>query len=171
MTAERRAFREGIRRRAAEHFAAGVDNAAIAGELRVGVRSVQRWRKAWQAAGPAGLRSKGSAARPKLSPALWEALEAELDRGPAAHGWPDQTWTLARIQRLIGRRFHKSISLSGVCQLLRRNGWTHQSPARGTVERDEDAVAGWVKEAWPRVGKPRRRSAPGSSSKTRPGSR
>lgn len=165
LTAERRAFREGIRARAVGLFAAGVDNAAIAGELRVSVRSVHGM------PGPAGLRSKGSAARLKLSPVLWTALEAEFDRGPAAHGWPDQTWTLARIQTLIGRRFHKRVSLSGICQMLARNGWTHQSPARTAVERDDDAVASWVRETWPRVEKPRRRSAPGSSSKTKPGSR
>ncbi|NYF42915.1 hypothetical protein HDA43_005116 [Streptosporangium sandarakinum] len=35
-------------------------------------------------------------------------LETELDKGTVAHGWPDQTWTLARIKTLIRRRFHKS---------------------------------------------------------------
>ncbi|WP_425547288.1 helix-turn-helix domain-containing protein [Actinocorallia aurantiaca] len=71
----------------------------------------------------------------------------------------------------MGRRFHKRVSLSGICQMLRRNGWTHQSPARRAVERDDAAVASWVRETWPHVEKPRRRSAPGSSSKTKPGSR
>ncbi|MET9695254.1 winged helix-turn-helix domain-containing protein, partial [Streptomyces sp. NPDC006514] len=30
--------------------------------------------------------------------------------------------------------------------MLRRHGWSHQVPARRAVERDEAAVAGWVKE-------------------------
>ena len=78
-------------------------------------------------------------------------LERELLKGPAAHGWADQTWTLSRIKTLIGRRFHKSYTVQGVAALLRRHGWTCQVPARRTVERDEAAVAGWVKETWPHV--------------------
>ncbi|WP_188197863.1 winged helix-turn-helix domain-containing protein [Nonomuraea sp. SYSU D8015] len=171
LTAERRAFRESIRRQAAERFLQGTPSSVIAKELRVSVRSVQRWRAAWQAGGPAALRSKGSPGRPRLSPALLQALEHELDKGPLAHGWPDQTWTLRRIQTVIGRRFHKSISLSGIAQLLRRRGWTHQLPARRALERDQAAVTGWIKETWPQVEAPRPRSGHGSSSKTRPASR
>jgi transposase len=170
LTAERRALRERVRLRAAEMFAADMENALIARELRVSVRSVQRWRRAWEGSGGQALRSRGSPGRPKLSPALWTVLESELDKGPNAHGWPDQTWTLSRIQTLIGRRFHQRISLSGIAQMLRRHGWSHQMPARRAVERDTAAVAGWVKETWPQVERPRRRSGPGSSSRTRPDS-
>ncbi|GLF95170.1 hypothetical protein SYYSPA8_12755 [Streptomyces yaizuensis] len=109
--------------------------------------------------------------RPKLGRALFTALEEELARGPAAHGRPDQTWTLDRIRTLIGRRFHKTMTLSGIAQMLRRHGWSHQMPARRAVERDEAAVAGWVKEVRPRVEAPRRRSGPGSSSRKKPASR
>ncbi|MFG2639185.1 winged helix-turn-helix domain-containing protein [Streptomyces sp. NPDC048362] len=49
-------------------------------------------------------------------------LEEELAKGPLAHGWPDQRWTLARIKTLIGRRFPKSMTLSGISQMLRRHG-------------------------------------------------
>ncbi|MCQ4213393.1 winged helix-turn-helix domain-containing protein [Streptomyces longispororuber] len=55
--------------------------------------------------------------------------------------------------------------------MLRRHGWSHQVPARRALERDEDKVTGWVKDTWPQVEAPRRRSVPSSSSKTRPGSR
>ncbi|WP_457786198.1 helix-turn-helix domain-containing protein [[Kitasatospora] papulosa] len=62
-------------------------------------------------------------------------LEEELARGPAAHGWPDQRWTLARIKTLIGRRFHTSMTLSGVSRMLRCRGWSHEVPALRAVER------------------------------------
>ncbi|MDX2939635.1 helix-turn-helix domain-containing protein, partial [Streptomyces ipomoeae] len=93
LTAERRAFREHIRMQAAELFALGHDNAAIARQLRVSVRSVQRWHQAWEHGGTPALESRGPASRPKLSEALFAVLEQELAKGPAAHGWPDQTWT------------------------------------------------------------------------------
>jgi hypothetical protein len=49
---------------------------------------------------------------------------------------------------LIGRRFHKSLIMSGIAQLLRRHGWSHQVPARRAVERDEQAVTGRVAQTW-----------------------
>ncbi|WP_263303393.1 IS630 family transposase [Streptomyces sp. 135] len=126
-------------------FADGRGSTEIAKELRVSVRSVQRWRRAWQEAGEDGVRSRGPVSRPKLSDALFAVLEEELAKGPVAHGWPDQRWTLARIKTLIGRRFHKSMTLSGISQMLRRHGWSHQVPARRVIERDEKAVVSWVR--------------------------
>lgn len=64
---ERRQFREGIRIQAAERFASGKPSSVIAKELRVSVRSVQRWRRAWEKGGPQALRSAGSASPPRLS--------------------------------------------------------------------------------------------------------
>ncbi|MEU0041385.1 winged helix-turn-helix domain-containing protein [Streptomyces sp. NPDC006333] len=171
LTAERQAFRERIWMEAAGMFADDLGNAEIAKELRVSVRSVQRWRRSWQDSGPSALLTRGPVCRPKLSEDLLGTLEEELAKGPVARGWPDQRWTLARIKTLIGRRFHKTMTLSGISQMLRRNGWSQQVPARRALERDEDAVAGWVKETWPQAEALRRRSGPTSSSKTKQGSR
>ncbi|MFI8951502.1 winged helix-turn-helix domain-containing protein [Streptomyces sp. NPDC053750] len=171
LTPERQAFRERIRMEAAERFGAGASSAEVARDLRVSVRSVQRWRRAWQDAGTAGLRSAGLVSLPKLSEKLFAVLEQELAKGPVAHGWPDQTWTLARIRTLIGRRFHKSMTLSAIAQMLHRHGFSHQLPARRATERDEEAVTGWVKETGPQVEGPWRRSTPGCASRTKPASR
>lgn len=171
LTDERRVFREKLRVEAAERFAQGEENTVIAHDLRVSVRSVQRWRKAWSEGGTRALASKGPASLPLLSDALFAVLEQELARGPVAHGWPDQTWTLSRIKTLIGRRFHRTYTVQGVAALLKRHGWSCQVPARRAVERDETAVAGWTKETWPDVEGLWRRSGHGSSSRTRPASR
>ncbi|MEN2424344.1 winged helix-turn-helix domain-containing protein [Streptomyces rimosus] len=171
ITAERRAFRERLRMEAAERFARGEETAAIARDLRVTARSVQRWRKAWSEKGPPSLASKGPASLPLLSDELFAVLETELDKGPVAHGWPDQTWTLSRIRTLIGRRFHKSYTVQGVAVLLKRHGWTCQMPTRRAVERDEQTVAGWVKGTWPQVEGTGRHATPASSLRTRPASR
>nr|WP_189135697.1 winged helix-turn-helix domain-containing protein [Wenjunlia tyrosinilytica] len=168
LTDERRAFREKLRMEACERFVHGDENAVIARDLRVSVRSVQRWHRAWSQGGPRALTSKGPASLPLLSDELFAVLEQELAKGPVARGWPDQTWTLSRIKTLIGRRFHKSYTVQGVAALLKRHGWSCQVPARRAVERDEAAV---VKETWPSVEGPWRRSGPGSSSRTRPASR
>ncbi|MFB7956457.1 helix-turn-helix domain-containing protein [Streptomyces sp. NPDC056045] len=51
LTAERRAFREEIRLQAGQRFAAGEKTSVIAKDLRVSVRSVERWRRAWREGG------------------------------------------------------------------------------------------------------------------------
>ncbi|MEK8171485.1 winged helix-turn-helix domain-containing protein [Streptomyces sp. M19] len=121
--------------------------------------------------GPRALRSAGSASPPRLSEAQFVQLEAELVKGSVAHGWPDQRWTLSRIKTVIGRRFHKSYTLQGVRKLLIRHGFSCQMPARRAIERDDGQITGWVKETWPQVEAPRRRSGRGSSSRTSPASR
>ncbi|WP_455351211.1 helix-turn-helix domain-containing protein [Streptomyces sp. SYSU K217416] len=67
LTADRQQFREGLRLQAAERFARGECSTAIARELRVSVRSVQRWRRVWAEGGPRALRSQGPASLPRLS--------------------------------------------------------------------------------------------------------
>ncbi|MFJ2825969.1 transposase [Streptomyces toxytricini] len=66
--------------------------------MRVSERSAERWRRQWRERGKAGVLSKGSPGRPRLSEAQIARLERELERGPLVHGWADQRWTLARIR-------------------------------------------------------------------------
>ncbi|WP_334029336.1 winged helix-turn-helix domain-containing protein [Nocardia terpenica] len=68
---------------------------------------------------------------PVLSDVEFTVLEGELAKGAVVHGWPDQSWTLARIKTVIGRRFH----ISCVDALLHRHGWSWQVPPRRAVER------------------------------------
>ncbi|RCG31783.1 winged helix-turn-helix domain-containing protein [Sphaerisporangium album] len=143
----------------------------MARDLRISLRSVQRWKRDWRAGGDGALRSHGPASLPRLGERQLAALEQELRKEPVWHGWSDQRWTLSRVKTVIGGRFHLTYTLQGVRKLLLRNGYSCQVPARRALERDEAAVTGWVKEAWPSVEDPRRRSAPVSSSKTRPACR
>ncbi|SCF91831.1 Homeodomain-like domain-containing protein [Streptomyces sp. MnatMP-M27] len=97
MCDRRQAFRERIRLEAVERFAAGTSNAEVAKDLRVSVRSVQRWRRAWHDVG--GLRSAGPVSRPKLS----EALFTVLGPGPRVRTLPDVfAYTQAKGQRHTG---------------------------------------------------------------------
>ena len=160
--------RERVRLEAAECFERDEPIAEIAACFRVPARRVQKWRKAWREGGVEALRSKGPVSRERLSPEQWARLEAELARGPLAHGYADdQRWTLKRVKLLIGRMFHVGYTVQGVWKLLRRHGWTCQVPARRAVERDEAAIEVWKEEVWPRVKAPRRTWAPTSASRTR----
>ncbi|WP_399171128.1 winged helix-turn-helix domain-containing protein [Streptomyces sp. TLI_171] len=105
-------------------------------------RSVERWRRTWRERGGVGVLSKGSPGRPRLSLARIADLERELERGPLAHGWADQRWTLALIKTLIGRLFHISDAVKDTWQPLKRHGWS-MAAARRTIERDDAAVELW----------------------------
>jgi len=129
--------------------------------------SANRWRPALAAGGRAVLASKGTGgARCKLTPAQLRELEAVLDAGPAAWGWSDQCWTLARIGELVRERFEVDYTLAGLDVLLHRIRWSVQVPARRAAERDEDQIARWREETWPVIKGRRRTWAPGSASKT-----
>jgi transposase len=163
--------RERLRLEAAGRFARGDKISEIARDLRVTPGSARRWHRAWQHGGTAALRSRGPVARERLSPAQWARLEAELRKGPLAHGFAtDQRWTLGRIKTLIGKLFHIGYTIEGTGKLLRRHGWSCQVPARQALERDEDAVAGWKAEVWPDRKAPRATWVPSSASRTRRGS-
>ncbi|MFF3159205.1 winged helix-turn-helix domain-containing protein [Streptomyces sp. NPDC057910] len=106
--------------------------------------------------------------RERLSAGQWARLEAELRRGPPAHGFEDdQRWTLKRVKLLIGPMFHVGYTVQGVWKLLRRHGWSCQVPVRRAVERDGAAVEVWKQDVWPEVEEWRRTWAPTSASRTR----
>nr|WSX76728.1 winged helix-turn-helix domain-containing protein [Streptomyces sp. NBC_00899] len=120
------------------------------------------------AVGLRGLEVEGPVSRERLSGPEWGRLEAELKRGPLAHGLTDdQRWTLGRIKTLIGRLFHKGYTVQGVAKPLKRHGWSCQVPVRHAIERDEEAIEMWKDEVWPRLKGPRRTWVPTSASRTR----
>ena len=48
--------------------------------------------------------------------------------GPAACGYADQCWTLARVAEQVWRRFGVEYTLAGMDVLLHRIGWSRAGP-------------------------------------------
>ena len=161
LTAAERARRERVRLAAADLIEAGASDQEVARRFRVSRMSANRWRRALASKGAGG-------ARCQLTPAQLREMEVVMDAGPAAWGWQDQCWTLARIGELVRERFAVDYTLAGLDVLLHRIGWSVQVPARRAAERDEDAIAAWREETWPVIKGRRRTWAPGSASKTSP---
>ena len=169
LDAAERARRERVRLAAAEMIEAGAGDQEIAKRFRVSRMSVNRWRRALAAGGREALASKGAGgAKCKLTPAQVAELEEVLDAGPAAAGYADQCWTLARVAEQCWRRFGVEYTLAGMDVLLHRIGWSVQVPARRAAERDEDKIARWREDTWPVIKGRRRTWAPGSAGKTSP---
>ncbi|MFD5238414.1 winged helix-turn-helix domain-containing protein [Streptomyces tendae] len=169
MTAEKRSRREQVRLAAADLIEAGASDREVARRFRVTRMSANRWRRALSSAGRQALASKGpGGARCKLDPEQLRVLETVLDAGPAASGWSDQCWTLARIAEVVRRRFGVEYTLAGLDLLLHRIGWSVQVPSRRATERDEAKIAAWKDEQWPVIKRRWRTWAPGSASRTKP---
>jgi transposase len=144
---------ESRRRRAARMFERGASQADVARELEVSRQSVSRWYADWRAEGTKALKAAGRAGRmPKLSDEQLRQVDRALRKGPRAHGFATDLWTLDRVAQVIetdtGVRYHPG----HVWKLLRdKLGWSRQRPARRAVERDDEAIARWVTTEWPRI--------------------
>ncbi|MFD4552539.1 winged helix-turn-helix domain-containing protein [Streptomyces sp. NPDC058466] len=141
LTAEERVRRERVRLAAADLIEAGASDREVARRFRVTRMSANRWRRALTSGGRRALVSKGpGGARCKLDAVQLRVLEAVLDAGPAAAGWSDQCWTLARFAEVVRRRFGVEYTLAGL-DLLHRIGWSVQVPSRRATERNEEGIA------------------------------
>jgi transposase len=159
------------RLRAGRRFARGASQAEIARELGVSHQTASRWYAAWRSGGLRALRAPARQGHPaRLSTAQRKRIERALLQGAEAHGFDNDLWTLARvavvIQRLTGQRYHPG----HVWRLLRGMGWTPQRPTRRALERDENRIAQWVAEDWPRIKQTPTSRAVGWSLPTRPAS-
>jgi transposase len=140
------------RRLAVDRVRAGEAPTVVARILGVNRTSLYRWRlQAKQV--PDGLAAKAHRGpTPRLSKAQLTELEQLLIQGAKVHGWRNELWTAARVAKLIERHFHETFHPDHVRRFLRaRLGWTSQKPRRKARERDDDEVARWLHQQFPRI--------------------
>ena len=135
---------------AATLFAQGKSRAEVARLLQVSREAAGNWYRAWETNGEQALKAAGRAGRkPKATAAQLKQVEQELLRGPTAHGYATDLWTLPRIARLIkqltGVRYHTG----HVWKIMQGMGWSLQRPEHRAKERDEEAIGRWHKRRWP----------------------
>ena len=141
---------EARRLRAAQLFEQGLSQAEVSRRVGVKTPSVCRWYKAWSEGGAEALRKQAAAGRkPRLQEAQLKRLEVELLKGPLAHGYRSDLWTLERIGLLIRQQFGVRYHPGHVWKLLRGLGWSPQRPTTRAKERDDVAVGHWLRRRWP----------------------
>lgn len=142
------------RKQAGKLFAKGRSQADVARELDVSRQSVSRWYADWKADGTKALAGAGRAGRlPKFDAAQLARVADELGKGAHAHGYPTDLWTLARVGEVIEATNGVSYHPGHVWKVLHQIGWSRQRPARRAAERNDEAIAAWVAEDWPRIKK------------------
>lgn len=142
------------RERAIALLKEGYQPCEVASMLKVDRRSVRRWNAAYRKKGKQALHAKPAPGRPpKLSERDKARLEKLLLKGAKAVGFATDLWTCPRIAEVIEARFDVHYHVDHIGRLLRSMGWSPQKPTRRAVERDEQAIATWMKVDWPRVKK------------------
>src|SRR3954452_11828717 len=138
------------RRRAVQLLEQGEAPAVVARILGVTRPSLHRWRRL--ARQGHGLDAKPvSGAKRRLTDPQRKQLEALLDKGAPAHGFPNELWTAARVAQLIHRHFGVKYHPDYVLRLLRRLGWTCHKPQRRARERNDKEVERWKADEFPRI--------------------
>src|SRR3989338_9030826 len=136
----------------------------IARRMGCHASSVLRWRDALRSGGPNGVKAKPAPGRPsRLTSKQKERLVRLLSRGAMAHGYRTELWTTQRIATVIEDRLGVRYHRNHVGKLLHHLGWSHQTPERRAVERDNLAIEKWKRTVWPRVKKTLRGWQPISS--------
>lgn len=137
----------------------------VAEDLGVDPRTVRKWIHAFRQDGSDGLKSTVSSGRPAyLDEKQRVRLERLLLQGAKRCGFPTDLWDGKRVVELIRKTFDIEYSPKYVPRLLRSLGWTPQKPERRAIERDEEAIASWVKVEWRKIKKKRsNRKQPSSS--------
>ena len=155
------------RRRALALLDEGLSLNEVGRRIGCDASSVMRWRNAQRRSGAEALKVRFSPGRPpKLSATQRDHLVELLLEGPLAHGYRTNLWTTARIAQLIQREFAVSYHRDHIGRLMDSLGWSHQKPERRALERDEEAIAHWKQQDWPRVKKTLNGWAPTSSLST-----
>jgi transposase len=140
------------RRHAVDLLQRGESPTVVARVLGVQRASLYRWARL-AAGGPDGLAAvPNPGPTPRLDDEQLRALETLLLQGARAHGWPNDLWTAARVALVIRRHFGVAYHRDHVRRFLRtRLHWTSQKPQRKARERDEDEIARWKAEEFPRI--------------------
>jgi transposase len=132
----------------------------VARLVKAAPSSVSRWKQDLEEGGLEALRAKPHPGRTaRLTSEQKQELEEVLLREAQAAGYAADLWTLSRVTEVIERRFGVTYHPGHVWYILRDMGWSCQKPERRARQRDEEAIARWRKEEWPRVKKKPERTA------------
>jgi transposase len=152
-SSEARDWLEGRRLRAYALAQAGWQQQEIAEALGVSKGAVSQWMKRVREGGVTGLkRQPAPGAESKLSTEQLARLPEVLGRGAEAHGFRGDVWTYERIRTVIEREFGISYHVDHMNFILKKIGWSRQTPRKRAAQRNEEAVAEWQQD-WPEVEK------------------
>ncbi len=158
------------RRLAIERIHDGSSTQEVADLLGVDPSSVCSWLAAFRRYGGDALAARPVPGRPpKLNGTQEKIVRRWLADKPTEHGFATELWTAERLAQLIEQEWGIHFHPDSLGRWLRQRGLTPQKPQRKARERDDEAIALWLEEDWPRIKKRRVGGAPRSCCSTRAG--
>lgn len=140
------------RRLAIQRLADGYSTEEVADFLGVDPRSVRRWLAAYGHGGDDGLAPRSVPGRsPTLTTTQEKIVLRWLSDLPSEHGFTTDLWSAPRLAQLIEQEFGAPFHPNYLSTWLRRRGYTPQKPRRVPRERDDQAIARWLAQDWPRI--------------------
>lgn len=128
--------------------------AAAARHYAVTPGAVSQWMTAYRTKGRSALKKTDATGRPsRLSPAQVQQAARALLQGPEAFGYRTGLWTLARVAAVVRRETGIRYRPTQTWRFLRKLGWSVQKPETRARERNERAIARWLKDDWPVIQK------------------
>lgn len=142
--------REKRRLKAARLFKKGIPHTQIAHRLGVSPAAVTQWRKEYRHGGVKALKSKGHPGfASQLTPKKRLLFKKAVLKGPLAHGYETNLWTLSRLAAVMKKVTDVTFSGMWTWQIMRELGFTPQKPTLKAKERNEAAIAEWKKTILP----------------------
>lgn len=151
-----------VRRLAVKAVRAGLRQTAAAKTYGVSLRAVNKWVAIDKVGGLRALKPKrrgrrlGEGGRLRVAHAQRIRILI-LGRLPDQLKLPFYLWTRAAVASLIAREYGIAVSLVTVGRYLRAWGLSPQKPVRRAYERNDVAIARWLKQEYPAIARQARR--------------
>lgn len=151
-----------LRRLAVKAVRGGLRQTAAATTYGVSLRAVNKWMAIDKVGGLRALKPKRRGRRLGQGGRL-RVAHAQRIRSLIVGKLPDQLtlpfylWTRAAVASLIAREYGIAVSLVTVGRYLRAWGLSPQKPVRRAYERNEAAIARWLKQEYPAIARQARR--------------
>jgi len=142
--------RESVRLKAGKLFQRGVSQAEAARRLKATPAAVSYWHKSWKNGGIDGLKSKGPPGfSSKLTKEKRLLFKRAILKGPLAHGYHTDLWTLPRLAVVMHKSTGVRFSEVWTWHIVRSLGFTPQKPQVKARQQDKKAVAEWREKRLP----------------------
>jgi len=144
-----------LRRLVVKALRGGMKQTAAAQQFAVSLRAVNKWAAVAKVGGLRALRPRRRGRR--AGEGRLDATQSARIRALIVGKMPDQLklpfylWTRAAVAQLIEREFAIAVSLSTVGRYLKAWGLSAQRPVRRAYERDDAAIAAWLKQVYPAI--------------------
>jgi transposase len=102
---------------------------------------VRTWLHRYQRLGVAGLYDLPKSGRPPKDRLAGPIVDAQASQSPRCSGHPQACWSVGRLARFLGWRFHLRLSAASVRRYLRQLGWRWARPRLAPARtRDPEAA-------------------------------